>query len=77
MDFQALKMLFVELWDKHRGKMIGIISGLLLGILVLTLGFWRAIFICLCIFIGYLVGKMVDEKVVDFREVVQRIIKNR
>jgi uncharacterized membrane protein len=76
LNFQALKGIFMELWEKHRGKTIGVILGLLFGLFVLALGFWRAIFVCLCIFIGYLAGKMIDEKI-DFRELYQRIIKNR
>lgn len=50
------------LWNAHRGKMAGLIVGLLFGLLVMTLGFWRSLFISLCMAVGYFIGKRIDEK---------------
>lgn len=55
--------IFVYIMDEHRGKAIGVILGLLASILFITFGFWQTIFIVLCIFIGYQVGKKLDEQV--------------
>jgi len=63
------------MWDKmisyilenHRGKAIGLILGLIAGILVISYGFWKTLFICLCIAAGFFIGKAIDEKV-DFDE---------
>ncbi|MEN6326240.1 MAG: DUF2273 domain-containing protein [Syntrophomonas sp.] len=53
--------LFLIIMEEHRGKAIGIILGLLAGILVITYGFWRTLFIIFCIAVGYLIGKKLDE----------------
>lgn len=47
--------------QEHRGKAIGIVLGLIAGIIFITYGFWRSLFIILCIVLGYLIGKRVDE----------------
>ncbi|MGI6469033.1 MAG: DUF2273 domain-containing protein [Syntrophomonadaceae bacterium] len=49
------------LWQEHRGKTVGVILGLVASILFVTLGFWRTIFIIICLSIGYYIGKRVDE----------------
>lgn len=45
---------------KHRGKTIGILLGLLVALLWISLGFWKMLFIAVCILIGYFVGKRFD-----------------
>lgn len=57
MDWMTL---FCELWKKDRGKIIGTILGLLFALFVICFGFWQAIFIALCIFIGLSIGKAID-----------------
>lgn len=47
--------------QEHRGKTIGIALGLIASILFITYGFWKAIFIILCIILGYIIGKKIDE----------------
>jgi len=48
--------------EEHRGKTIGIILGLLASILFITYGFWRTIFIIICILAGYFIGREIDQK---------------
>lgn len=58
------------MWEKwipyllveHRGKTIGVLLGLLAAIMFVTWGFWRTIFIIICIAVGYFIGKQLDEK---------------
>lgn len=58
------------MWDKmltyivenHRGKAVGLILGMVTGILVINYGFWKALFIVMCIVGGFLIGKAVDEE---------------
>lgn len=57
------------MWEKwvqfllveHRGKTIGVLLGLLASILFVTFGFWRTVFIIICIAVGYFIGKQLDE----------------
>jgi len=53
--------LLSELLKYHRGKLVGILLGLLFGLLTAFLGFWRTLFIGICILIGYIIGKKIDE----------------
>ncbi len=50
-----------ELLVKHRGKTIGIVLGLIASILFVSFGFWKTIFVAICIGLGYLLGKNVDD----------------
>ncbi len=52
---------FLDLLDGHRGKVIGIILGLLAGLLIIIFGFWKTVFIAICIVVGYIVGKSFDD----------------
>ena len=53
--------LLLSLINKHRGITIGILIGLLASILFISYGFWKAIFIIICISLGYFIGRKIDE----------------
>ncbi len=44
----------------HECAAIGGILGLVVAILVFTIGFWRAFFVALCVVIGVMIGQYVD-----------------
>lgn len=52
---------FKSLLEKHPGKVSGSLVGLLLGILIVTLGFFKTLFIVLCLSVGYVAGIRADE----------------
>ncbi|NLJ41667.1 MAG: DUF2273 domain-containing protein [Clostridiales bacterium] len=54
----SLKNLFID----HKGKTIGVLVGFLFGLIVILIGFWKTLFLTLCILIGYLLGGMTDKK---------------
>ncbi|GAA3405456.1 DUF2273 domain-containing protein [Paenibacillus hodogayensis] len=45
-----------ELWERHKGRLIGIASGLFLGIIYLISGFWDmlifAFIVSICAYLG-------------------------
>ena len=49
-------------FTNYKGRFIGVLLGLIFGILILTLGFWRGIFLCLCTGVGYWLGSFRDRK---------------
>lgn len=57
-----LREFFKELLLNHRGKVIGVSLGFLIGVIVLVIGFWKTFFLCLCIGLGYWIGGMTDKK---------------
>ncbi len=54
----------ILLWlNGHRGKIIGVILGLVFGWFAICYGVFKAIFVTICIVIGYHFGKLLDQKV--------------
>jgi uncharacterized membrane protein len=56
------RKLFEDIWQMHSGKIIGVSLGFVIGVLIITLGFFRTIFVLLCVFFGFVVGKRIDDK---------------
>lgn len=57
-----LEKLVLYILQEHRGKLIGILLGLVVAILFVSLGFLKTLFIVLCIVVGYILGKAIDEQ---------------
>jgi len=53
----------LEFLGRHRGKVIGVCIGLAFGWFAITYGFWKAIFVSICIGVGYFIGKRLDERI--------------
>jgi uncharacterized membrane protein len=68
-----MKLLLEEAWHNHRGKLVGTILGIIIGISILLFGFFKTLFIMICGLIGLFVGKRVDEKD-DLMNIVEKII---
>lgn len=60
-----------EMWQNHRGKLIGAASGVFLGFIYLFFGFWDMLIFAFIAFIGYYVGSKLDrgEPAFDFQPV--------
>ena len=54
---------FSYVMTEHRGKAIGVALGLLASVLFISFGFWRTLFIALCILFGYQLGQKFDQQV--------------
>lgn len=55
------KELLIYLWAQHRGKLVGTVIGLGIGLLIAFFGFWRALVILLLMAAGYVIGKGIDQ----------------
>ncbi|SHI01667.1 DUF2273 domain-containing protein [Sporanaerobacter acetigenes] len=64
---------FIQILEENKGKTIGTIIGFVIAILVLTIGFFRTLFIVLCTWFGFYLGKKKDNQE-DFREILDRIL---
>ncbi|MFD2672770.1 DUF2273 domain-containing protein [Marinicrinis sediminis] len=49
-----------ELWSEHKGKLTGLVAGLLLGIIYLIAGFWDMLVFAFLLAVGYWIGKLKD-----------------
>lgn len=50
-----------KLFATSRWRIIGATAGLIVGILFLLLGFFRAVFLLFCIGLGFYIGNKMDE----------------
>ena len=62
----------LEFYNLHSGEIIGAIIGTLFGIIVLLIGFWETVFIGICAFIGYYIGKKVSNN--EILEILDKIL---
>lgn len=63
----------MEIFSHHRGKTIGILVGLFFSIFVIWIGIIKTLFISLCVYLGYFIGKKVDDKE-DFLVLLDKIL---
>lgn len=52
---------FIWAMNNHPGKFIGTVIGLLLGLLMVTLGLWKTLVLGLFVTVGFILGKRQDE----------------
>jgi len=67
------RKLFEEIWQQHSGKIIGISIGFTLGVLIISFGFFRTLFIMLCVVAGFVIGKRIDEKE-DIMDILDKLL---
>ncbi|MBQ6005126.1 MAG: DUF2273 domain-containing protein [Selenomonadaceae bacterium] len=60
--FEAIKNFVIDLFESHRTRKIGFITGLVAGAAILSIGFFNTLFIFLCGTIGLFVGSRFDSK---------------
>ena len=60
--FVAIKNFVIDLFESHRTRKIGFITGIILGGAVLFIGFLNTLVILLCGTIGLFVGSRFDSK---------------
>lgn len=49
-----------DLWRDHRGKICGLVIGMLFGTAVLCFGFWHTFFVICCGLVGLFIGLQLD-----------------
>lgn len=76
MNYKDYKDIFLSLWATHKARILGVFFGLFIGVLFLTIGFWRALFLIICMIIGYLVGEKIDHKE-DLIEAISKFLPRK
>ncbi|MBQ4404580.1 MAG: DUF2273 domain-containing protein [Selenomonadaceae bacterium] len=69
--FEAAKNFVIDLFESHRTRKIGFITGLITGAAILIIGFFNTLFILLCGTIGLFVGSRFDSK----DDLVEKILR--
>lgn len=70
----SLRDLSQDIWDNHRGKLLGTLLGLFVALLIIWVGLLWAMFILVCMAIGYFVGKRMDDHKENLAEVLDRFL---
>jgi len=65
--------LWQAIWQSHSGRIVGVTAGLLIGIFIIAFGFFRTLFVLICVSAGYVVGKRIDEKE-DITDILDRLL---
>ena len=60
--FDMAKNFVIDLFESHRTRKVGFVTGLILGGAVLFIGFFNTLFILLCGTVGLFVGSRFDSK---------------
>lgn len=60
----------------HRGKILGTLAGLIISLSVIFWGILKTLFIVICVVLGYLAGKQLDDQV-DIRSMLLRLLGER
>ncbi len=68
---EAIKNFVIDLFESHRTRKIGFVTGLVTGGAILLLGFFNTLFIFLCGVVGLFVGSRFDSK----DDLVDKIIR--
>lgn len=60
-----------ELWNNHRAKTVGVITGVILAVIYLFFGFWDMLVFGFIILVGFYIGQKIDagEPVVDWQAI--------
>ncbi len=66
--------LFKELFENNRGKTVGSLIGLAVGLSIYKLGFLWTIFIAICVFVGYHIGRRMDEDKEGLMDILDRLL---
>ena len=69
---EKISRFLVWVIDSHPGKFIGTSIGLVLGLLMVTLGFWRTLALALFAVLGFVLGKRQD----DYKSITTWLEKN-
>lgn len=65
----------LELFYQHKGRVIGSLIGLFFALLIVTLGFFKTIFIFVCIAVGFFLGNRYDLNQ-GFGELIERFVSS-
>ena len=68
-----LSQILNDIWYNYRGRLLCTMFGLFVGVMVLWLGFFAAMFLFCCIAVGFFIGHKLDKKE-DLLEWLDRLL---
>lgn len=65
---------FLEFYHAHRGEVNGASIGFVIASVILLIGFFRTLFIVVCIALGYYIGKRISHDKGYFKNLLDKIL---
>lgn len=65
---------FLEFYHSHRGGLNGAFVGFIISVSILTLGFFRTMFIAISVALGYYIGKNISADKDYIKNLLDRIL---
>ncbi|MCX7918357.1 MAG: DUF2273 domain-containing protein [bacterium] len=62
--------------ERRPRTVIGLIIGFIIGLLLVTLHFWKTVLVIVCVTIGYCIGKYLDTRK-DWGEILDRLFTQK
>ncbi len=56
-----------------KGRLMGVLVGILLGFAIMKYGFWKTLFIMICAGLGYFIGKRIDDQR-GFEDILEQVL---
>lgn len=64
----------VTYYKQHKGRVIGAIVGIAVALSVIWFGLLGALFIAICAFVGYYIGKKMESDKKFWRKILDRLL---
>lgn len=64
----------IAYYKLHRGRVIGVLLGIAVALTVIWFGILGALFIALCAFVGYYIGKKMESDKNFWRKILDRLL---
>lgn len=61
-------------YKEHKGRVIGALVGLVVALAVIWFGILGALFIAICAFVGYYIGKKMESDKNFWRKILDRLL---
>lgn len=73
METESVIKALLGFFADHKGRIIGALLGLIVGLLWAILGWWKAAIFLFCVALGYFVGLRLDRRD-SWREIIEKIL---
>jgi len=74
MNLDNITQSLAQFYKSHRGGINGAIAGLIIAVSILLFGFFRILFVAICVGTGYYIGKKLSEDKDYIKNLLDRIL---
>jgi len=68
--------IFLKLWEKYPGKILGVLIGVLVGFIFLFVGFWKTLIFVSFVSLGLYIGHKLDSRE-NLHDVLEKILPEK